>query len=109
MKKIALAAIGCLFAGGAYAAPMTLTDDQMDQVTGGAFVCPVIETNNVLHSPNSGTLGPVDGEDGQVYYTIGGPTLPDAVPMGATNGDGSGSPGGPYTTPGDSTYSAIWY
>lgn len=110
MKRFALAAIGWLIAGGAYAgSPMTLTEDQMDQVTGGSFVCPVIKTNNVLHSPNSGTLGPVDGDDGPVYYTIGGPTLPDAVPMGATNGDGSGSPGGPYTTPGDSTYTAIWY
>lgn len=110
MKRFLLSVVGCVMTGAAFAdSPVQLTDNQMDQVTGGSFVCPVIKTNNVLHSGRSGTLGPVDGEDGQVYYTIGGPTLPDSVPVGATNGDGTGSPGGPYTTPGDNTYTAIWY
>jgi hypothetical protein len=110
MKKLLLSLASCLIAGAAFAdSPVNLTDTQMDQVTGGSFVCPVISTDNVLHSPRSGTLGPIDGQDGEVYYTIGGPTLPDAVPVGATNGDGTGSPGGPYTAPGNSTYTAIWY
>lgn len=114
MMKLALVLPGWLMAAGALAAtPVHLTDAQMDQVTAGVapsptgFVCPVIETDNVLHSPKSGTLGPIDGDDGQVYYTIGGPDVP--VPMHATNDDGAGSPGGPYTAPGNPVYTAIWY
>jgi len=110
MMRTLLPVVGCLMASGAMAStPMQLSDSQMDQVTGGSFVCPVISTENVLHSPKSGTLGPMDGEDGPVYYTIGGPTVGDGVPMHATNGGGTGSPGGPYTAPGDPTYTAIWY
>lgn len=64
------------------------------------FVCPVIKTDNVLHSPKSGTLG---GDGG---YTIGGPDV--SVPLHATNMDGAGSPGGAHAFPGDEGYTAIW-
>jgi hypothetical protein len=63
------------------------------------FVCPVISTDNVLHSPKGGTLAGGD-------YTIGGPDV--RVPTHATNGDGTGSPQGTHSSPGDTDYSAIW-
>ncbi len=64
------------------------------------FVCPVIQTDNVLNSPKGGTLG--DTGD----YTIGGPDV--SVPVHATNDDGAGIPAGPHASPGDPNYSAIW-
>lgn len=103
---LALCTLG-LSTAGAYAAPVMLSNAQMDMVAAGGveftengFVCPVISTDNVLHSPKSGELG-IEG-----FYTIGGPDV--TVPVRATNGDGSGSPGGPFTMPGDTTYTAIW-
>jgi hypothetical protein len=67
-----------------------------------AFVCPVILTENVLHSPIAMELG-VEG-----HYTISGPTLHNGVPVHATNDDGLGAPEGPQAAPGDTTYTAIW-
>lgn len=67
-----------------------------------AFVCPVITTENVLHSPKAGELG-VEG-----HYTIGGPTLQHGVPVHATNDEGAGTPEGPHDAPGDAGYTAIW-
>ena len=105
--KLTLAVItGCLLASGAYAKPISLSATQMDSVAAGGmqseagFVCPVITTANVLHSPKAGSLG-VEG-----FYTIGGPDV--MVPVHATNGDGAGSPGGPFSQPGDTNYTAIW-
>jgi hypothetical protein len=78
----------------------------MDSVAAGGvttvdgFVCPVITTENVLHATNGGELG-IEG-----FYTVGGPDV--AVPVHATNGAGSGSPGGPFSQPGDTDYTAIW-
>ena len=63
------------------------------------FVCPVITTENVLHSPKGGMIG-------EGHYTIGGPTL--NVPVHATNGSGTGTPPGPHSQPGDTDYTAIW-
>lgn len=63
------------------------------------FVCPVITTDNVLHSPKGAAIG-------EGHYTIGGPTL--SVPLHATNGDGTGTPPGPHSEPGDRDYTAIW-
>lgn len=108
MMKIALALFaGSVFASGAYAAPLSLTDAQMDSVAAGGvdkvdgFVCPVITTDAVLVAPNGGSIGEVDGTQ---YYTIGGPDV--AVPEGATN---EGFPGqGNFLTPGDVGYTAIW-
>lgn len=104
MKKInvALSAIATLLvATGVQAAPLTLTSAQMDTVSGGSFVCPVISTDAVLNSPK-GIM--INGA-----YSILGPDVGAAVPMHATNDDGAGSPGGSYASPGDTSYTAIWY
>jgi hypothetical protein len=107
MKLVLAIATGSLISAGAYAAtPVPLTNDQMDSVTAGGapsptgFVCPVIKTDAVLNSPKGAALG--DTGD----YTIGGPQV--AVPVHATNGDGTGIPGGIHSAPGDTDYTAIW-
>jgi hypothetical protein len=73
------------------AAPVQKTD---------GFVCPVISTEAVLHSPLAVTLG--DTGD----YSIIGPNV--GVPVHATNADGAGVPGGAHASPGDTDYTAIW-
>lgn len=95
-----------LLAGSVTAAPITLSDVQLDAVAAGGvekvdgFVCPVISTSAVLNSPRA--AGPI----GEGDYTILGPNV--SIPLNATNGDGAGSPGGPYSNPGDTDYTAIW-
>jgi hypothetical protein len=102
---LALFATG-LFASGAYAGPLSLSDAQMDSVAAGGvettdgFVCPVISTDAVLNSPNS--AGPIAEGD----YTIIGPDV--SVPVLATNADGAGNPGVSYSSPGETDYTAIW-
>ena len=97
--KLALSALATLMlASGANAAPVSLSLDQMDTVSGGAFVCPVISTDAVLNAKNGIQINGA--------YSIIGPTV--SVPVGATNGDGAGSPGGPFSSPGDTNYTAIW-
>ena len=101
-----LSGIFLMWGATAHAAPLALSTAQLDSVaaagveTVDGFVCPVIKTDNVLHSPKSGTLG------GGEYYTIGGPNV--SVPMHATNDNGAGSPAGPFATPGDTSYTAVW-
>jgi len=101
-----LAGIALMWAASGHAAPVSLSAAQMDSVAAAGvetvegFVCPVISTENVLHSPKAGALG-IEG-----FYTIGGPDV--RVPLHATNTDGAGSPGGPFSRPGDTTYTAIW-
>jgi hypothetical protein len=65
------------------------------------FVCPVFNPNSQVaaHNPNAVEIGGGD-------YTIIGPNV--RVPVHATNGNGSGTPGGPHSAPGDSDYTAIW-
>ena len=97
----------CLLATGAYAAPVSLSDAQMDSVAAGGvekvdgFVCPVIGTDGVLNSPKGIDIG-----DGQ--YSISGPNV--SVPVHATNrnGDGRPGPGNDRAVPGDTDYTAIW-
>jgi hypothetical protein len=97
-----------LLVSGAYAAPISLSESQLDSVAAGGvdtvdgFVCPVITTDAVLNSPKGGELG-IEG-----FYTIGGPDV--TVPVHATNGDGEGLPSGDpfFAAPGDTDYSAIW-
>ena len=105
MKKLTLSVFaGLVIASGAAsvsAAPVSLSLEQMDTVSGGAFVCPVIKTDAVLNSPKSAL---VDG----VLYTIIGPTVGGGVQAHATNDNGAGNPHGPYASPGDTTYTAIW-
>jgi hypothetical protein len=111
--KIAVAAFtGCLIASGAYAAPITLSEAQLDAVAAGGvdrvegFVCPVITTDGVLNSVHGIQIG-------EGHYSILGPTV--FVPLGATNADGeggaagSGTPPGPHAQPGDTDYTAIWF
>jgi len=96
------AAAVSLVSAGAVAAPPASTGQANSgssvQFSTG-FVCPVISTDNVLNSPKGGTLSGGD-------YTIGGPDV--RVPTHATNGDGTGSPQGTHSSPGDTNYSAIW-
>lgn len=104
--KLGFAVAGSLLlVGSASAAPIMLSDDQMDTVAAGGvetvdgFVCPVISTDAVLNSPNGVAIAGGD-------FSIVGPTV--SVPIIATNGDGSGSPAGPHSAPGDTDYTAIW-
>ncbi len=96
---------GTLLAAGVCAEPVSLSEAQMDAVTAGGvetvdgFVCPVITTSNVLHSPKGAEIA-------GGHYTIAGPDV--SVPRHATNGDGSGTPGGSHSAPGDTDYTAIW-
>ena len=105
MKKLTIsmmaAAVMAVGATGASAAPVSLSLKQMDSVSGGAFVCPVIKTDAVLNSPKSAQPEPG-------LYTIIGPTVGGGVQAHATNDDGAGDPHGPYASPGDTTYTAIW-
>lgn len=94
----------CLITTGTYAAPVTLNDSQMDVVAAGGvekvdgFVCPVISTDAVLNSAKGIVINGA--------YSVLGPDV--SVPVHATNGDGAGSPGGPFSRPGDTDYTAIW-
>lgn len=105
MKIVLAAAATFVVAANAHAEPLMLSDTQMDAVAAGGapsptgFVCPVISTDAVLNAKNGTAIG--DGA-----YSIIGPAV--AVPIGATNGDGAGTPGGPFASPGDDGYTAIW-
>lgn len=105
-RAILLAGIAAMWVASAHAEPVLLSAAQLDAVAAGGvdtvdgFICPVITTENVLNSPKSGELG-IEG-----FYTIGGPDV--TVPVFATNGDGAGSPAGPFSQPGDTNYTAIW-
>ncbi len=102
---VALSAVG-LLTSAAYAAPVSLSDAQMDSVAAGGkptptgFVCPVIFTSAVMNSPRGAMIG-------EGHYTILGPEV--SVPMLATNDNGAGVPEGPHAQPGDRCYTAIWY
>jgi hypothetical protein len=77
---------------------------------GNDFVCPVFNDNAAVgdHNPNAVMIG--DGH----YTVIPGLNtgIPRAnhldVPDQATNSDGTGSPPGPHSSPGDPDYTAIW-
>ena len=108
MKKMILTVVmGCLVASSALASgPVSLSEAQMDKVTAGGapspngFVCPVITTDAVLNSPHGMAIG-------EGHYSIIGPAV--RVPIHATNGDGTGTPPGPHSAPGDTDYTAIWH
>ncbi|MDH5378649.1 MAG: hypothetical protein OEX00_10025 [Gammaproteobacteria bacterium] len=97
-KSALFALTTLLLAGTTNAAPVTLSSAQMDTVSGGAFVCPVISTDAVLNAKN--------GIEINGAYSILGPDV--SVPVHATNGDGTGSPGSTFASPGDTNYTAIW-
>jgi len=83
--------------GGALALPAAALAQAPDKTDG--FVCPVITTNAVLHSPKGVAIG-------EGHYTIAGPNV--TVPVLATNDDGAGTPPGPHLQPGDVGYTAVW-
>ncbi len=93
MILLSFALLGALIAPFiAQAAPVEKTD---------GFVCPVFNQNSAVadHNPNA---VPIGGSD----YSVIGPDV--SVPINATNADGSGTPGGTHSSPGDSDYTAIW-
>lgn len=104
MKIVLAAAATFVLASNAYAEPLVLSATQMDSVAAGGapsptgFVCPVISTDAVLNAKN--------GIEINGAYSILGPAV--AVPVGATNGNGTGAPGGTFSSPGDTNYTAIW-
>ena len=116
LKIALLATAGSLFASAAWASPVALTDTQLDAVAAGGttsgdeFVCPVIPTENVTNSENGEGIFLTGELAGGEYYTLAPEgALSLTVPLQATNGgDGSTSPGGTFTAPGDPTYTAIW-
>jgi ABC-type phosphate transport system substrate-binding protein len=70
------------------------------------FVCPVL-TLPAASADNFNSLG-----DGQYTLAPGAAGSSDTfngnVPNLATNADGSGSPGGSHSSPGNTDYTAIW-
>jgi hypothetical protein len=105
LTKLVLAtAATVLLASTAYAGPVMLSDTQMDSIAAAGapsptgFVCPVISTDAVLNAKNGIAINGA--------YSILGPAV--SVPIGATNGEGAGSPGGSFASPGDAGYTAIW-
>lgn len=90
-----------LFASSAMASPPERAEDP--------FVCPVLKLNEKAVE-QTGKFG----EIGEGEYTFGPgaagnpETFNGNVPNTATNADGSGSPGGEHSAPGDTDYTAIW-
>lgn len=107
MKTSLFIAASCLFATGAYASPVSLSETQMDSVAAGGvekvdgFVCPVITGKGVQGNEKFFAIS-ADG----TYYSFHGPDV--SVPVLATNANGSGRPGGEFATPGSTDYTAIW-
>jgi hypothetical protein len=96
MKKIGLILAGVMLLSGVALVPASAQVEKTD-----GFVCPVFNDNSAVgaHNPNAVEIGGGD-------YTIIGPDV--SVPLGATNGDGAGTPPGPHSVPGDSDYTAVW-
>jgi hypothetical protein len=69
------------------------------------FVCPVFNENSAVGEHNPNAIG-IGGGDYSLIPTGEPKTI--SVSVGATNGDGEGSPGGAHSSPGDTDYTAIW-
>jgi hypothetical protein len=103
----AVAVLAGVSAGSAVAAPPERAEDP--------FVCPVltVSENAVEHTGGGEGEGHFN-QIGEGEYTFGpgnagsGETFNGNVPDHATNGDGTGSPGGAHSAPGDTDYTAIW-
>jgi hypothetical protein len=65
------------------------------------FICPVLGGQAGEHGKAVVIEQPPGG-----FYTVIGPEV--HVPVHATNGDGAGSPAGPFVSPGEDGYSPIW-
>ena len=82
--------------GAALAAPPEKTD---------GFICPVLGGKAGENGMANGITKPADS--GFDFATVVGPNV--SVPIHATNGgNGTNNPGGPYASPGDPDYTAIW-
>ena len=65
------------------------------------FICPVLGGKAGMNGNSEKIVQPPGG-----FYSVIGPSV--NVPVHATNGDGAGSPAGPFSSPGDTDYTAIW-
>jgi len=104
MRKLSMLvfALSLLIGGLISTTGLVLADDPPGQ--GNDFVCPVITSEGMgEHNPNAVPIG-------EGHWTVGPSTTADHlnVPDQATNGGGTGSPGGPHSEPGDTDYTAIW-
>lgn len=105
-KRVALtvsgvAALGvALFATPAGAAPPERAADP--------FVCPVLKVAEQAHK--SGQFADLGNGESTILPGNAGSaeTFNGKVPSHATNGDGTGSPGGAHSAPGDTDYGAVW-
>jgi hypothetical protein len=112
MKKlISVAIVACLVVGGIVGTAAIASAQPHDRVS--AFVCPVFNPDSMagVKNPNAFAIAP-EGDvahysiaPGKAFTHPGGPVM---VPLHATNGNGTGSPGGPHSEPGDTDYTAIW-
>ena len=74
------------------------------------FVCPVLPVSDAATAhANAGFITIAGGDTSILPGNAGDPAdSPVDVPDDATNGGGSGSPGGDHAVPGDTDYTAIW-
>lgn len=77
------------------------------------FVCPVLpgsDQGKAKRLDKSGQFIEIAGGDQSILPGKAGDpaSSPVSVPDHATNGNGSGSPGGDHSSPGDRDYTAIW-
>lgn len=70
--------------------------------SGNDFVCPVLNPTVGAHNPNAVAIGGGD------YTVAPSGAMHLNVPDQATNMDGSGTPPGAHSRPGDKDYTAIW-
>lgn len=96
----AVAGVMGLSASSAMAAPPEPAPDP--------FLCPVLKISEQAFE-NSGQFAPL-GDDSTILPGNAGSadTFNGNVPLHATNGDGTGTPGVDHTSPGDPGYSAVW-
>jgi hypothetical protein len=102
-----------LIATGAVAGVMGLSAssamaDTPDRVGDAAFVCPVLKLSDQA-AENTGYNQIGEGEYTFAPGNAGkAETFNGNVPLGATNGDGEGTPGVDHSSPGETDYTAIW-
>jgi hypothetical protein len=96
----AVAGVMGLSASSAMAAPPERAPDP--------FLCPVLKISEQAFE-NSGQFAELGDDYTIVPPNAGSPdTFNGNVPLHATNGDGTGTPGVDHTAPGDEGYSAVW-
>lgn len=105
MRITVIGATVALTAGLSAGSAVAAAPDRADS----PFVCPVLHISEQA-AANAGRFNQIgDGE-----YTFGpgaagsADTFNGNVPNRATNADGTGSPGGAHSAPGDTDYTAIW-